>query len=128
MGWRIGGKQAQSVVTCDHRDACLQAFGRKGRLHRPPSALWIQPACVADEALAACLHQRPQAQQHGHHVSRITQRGVALAVFVQDGQGELGQMVAGHIVQVAAFHRRNDWFPGIAIKAQTCADVHAFTD
>ena len=117
-------QQGQHIVATDHRNARVPAFGRERRLHRLRRAHRVEPARVANEPDPSRLHQGPQAQQHGHHVAGIAQSRVALPVFLQNGQGEFGQVVAGDELHLAALNAGHHGFPVVAIKAQARTDAN----
>jgi hypothetical protein len=117
-------QQGQHIVATDHRNARVPALGRQRRLHRLRRAHGVEPARVANELDPARLHQGPQAQQHGHHIAGITQSRVALPVFLQDGQGEFGQVVAGDVLHLAALNAGHHGLPVVAIKAQARTDAY----
>jgi hypothetical protein len=115
-------------IAGDDRDLCLEAFLAECAGDGLARAARIEPAGVHHELHAARGRKRPQLDQHRHAVARVAGGGVFLAVLLQDRERQFGEMIAGNVLDVAAFDRGAHRTPGIAVKAEPGADADRFHD
>ena len=113
-------------VAGDDRDLRLVALFLERARDRVACAMRIEPAGVHHELHAALGGERPQLEQHRHDVARIAGARVALAVLLQDREGEFGEVIRGDVLDAAAFDRGAHRPPGIAVKAEPGADTDRF--
>ena len=109
----------QHVVAHHHRHTCTPTFGNKQLLQGEGSGLRVEAAGVQDKFHAPRTGRRPQLSQHGQQVAGITGGGVLLAVFLQNGQRQFGQMVGAHVLHVAVLDGCQHRQAVVTIKAQT---------
>ena len=114
----------QYIVATHHRNARVPARGGQGFLHRLRRTHGVEAPRVADKSDASRLHQRPQAQKHGHHIPGVAQRRVSLAVFLQDGQRQFGQVVAGNELHLAAFDAGHHRLPVVPVEPESGSDAY----
>ncbi len=86
----------------------------------------VQTTGIEDELHPAWDGYRKQVEQHGGEVARVAQAGVALAVLLQDGQRQFGQVIRCHVLNVASLDAGFDGQPGVAVKAEPPGYTHRF--
>ena len=113
-------------VAGHHRDLCRPSLGAEGLGKCRTRAHRVQAAGIQDELHAVLYRQWPQFDQHRDRVARIARRGIFLAVFLQDREGQLGEVVRAYVADAAALDRGGDRAPRIAVETKASADTDGF--
>src|SRR5207302_11353985 len=108
----------------DRRDPhTRRAQAPDGVLDFPSRGNWVEAARVGDEARAAVEHERQRGRKVEGQVARVADRLVALAVLLQDGQGQLGQRFAHQVVD-ARVEQVGHGADAVAVEALAATEPH----
>ena len=105
-------------------DPGLPSFGMERFCDRFAGAFRIEAAGIEHELDAVFRGERPEFGEHRHRIARVAGGRILLAVFLQDRERELGQMVRADVLHAAALDRGAHRAPRIAVEAQPCADTN----
>ena len=115
-------RRGAQVVALDVRDAGVEAEAVGDLAHRVGEAGRVEPAGVGDDPHAALEREAEAVLDLAHEGARVAERRVLQLVAAEDQHGQLGEVVAGQHVELAAVehlaHRREP----VAVEAGAVAD------
>ena len=112
--------RSEHIVAQHHRDLQI----RRGLQHGARAGDGIHAAGVGDHLDVAFLQLLRDAADQRGKVAGIAEFGVLLALLLQDGHGDFGQIIEGEIVDRAAVHQADGSFQPVAPEALTVSDAN----
>ncbi|CKS08887.1 Uncharacterised protein [Mycobacterium tuberculosis] len=121
------GRPWLQVVAFHVGDLRRNAQARGQRPHRVGQPGGVQATGVGDDAHPAVMGQAQAVLELGQEGLRVAAIGVFHAVATENQHGQLGQVVAGEIVQLAAGQHLAHGGEAVAVEARAVSDTHGTT-
>ena len=117
-------RPGQQVVTLDMCDVDRDAQPLGQRAHRVGQARGVQPARIGDDAHVLLAGEAEALLELGEECLGVAAVGVLHAVAAEDQHRQLGEVVAGQVVQITAGEHLPHGGVTVAVEARTVPDAN----